>query len=308
MKMKPELSKKRARESVLQYSLTQRPVVTEGKVPSEEQLAAETLTLMKSDFSILLTAVRQSLERHKVSVESLLGHLRTLEAIGPTFEPVDVRHSQPLERVLACDFQSLGEVFIALAPYCSWFNHLIVRNIIETFCDGDKALERRWMKFQDKVREYCERRVFDCPEDQYGEGDDESEVRKSVVMKVDRNWSTIRVDQLFHIRDSVAKVLEIKPFHLYLRTVENGCIKMLFYIPDYAMSNVSHVPQEALKTEGVLDLRIINYPGVLDRHIINHPAVEVPPTGIRKRQLIMKGLFRFTVLSSHLVGMYDTIL
>ena len=79
-----------------------------------------------------------------------------------------------------------------------------------------------------------------------------------MVMKVDHNWSTIRVSQLFHIRDSVAKVLKIKSFHLYLRTVENSCIKMLFYIPDYAMPNVSHVPQEALKTVGVLDLSILS--------------------------------------------------
>ena len=99
MKMKPELSKKRARKNVFQYLLTQKPVDTsaDGKLPSEGQLAAETLKLMKSDFSILLTAVRQSLEKHKVSVELLLCHLRTIEAIGPSFEPVDVHHSLPLK-------------------------------------------------------------------------------------------------------------------------------------------------------------------------------------------------------------------
>ena len=288
-KTKPKRSKKggHKRKDIFQYSSAQRAIVTStehGKLPTEEKLADETLKFMKSDFSILLTAVRQSLEKHKVSVESLLGHLRTIEAIGPSFEPVDVRHSQPLKTVVVREFQSLGEVFVALAPYCSWFNHLIVRNIIETFCERDKALERRWMKFQDKVTEYCERRVFDCPEDQYGEEDDESEVRKSVVMKVDHNWSTVPVSQLFHIRDSVAKILNIKPFNLYLRTVENGCIKMLFYIPNHAaMPNIS---QDALNTVGVTS-------------VCYGPEIQVP---IRKRQRI-SGSFDFTVLSSPRVGM-----
>ena len=259
-KTKPKLSKKRARKrkDIFQYSLTQRAIVTntKGKLPTEEQLADETLKFMKSDFSILLTAVRQSLEKHKISIESLLDHLQTIEAIGQSFEPVDVRHSQPLKTVIIRKFQSLGEVFVALAPYCSWFNHLIIQNITDTFCDEDENLERKWRSFRDAIRRYCERRVFDCPEDQYGECDDESEVRKTVVMKVDRNWSTIRVDQLFHIRNSVAKVLNIKPFNLYLRTVENGCIRMFFYVPDHAMSNISRTPgaEEALHNVGVINV------------------------------------------------------
>ena len=259
-------------------------------MPIEEQLADETLKFMKSDFSILLAAVRQSLERHKVSVESLLGHLRTIEAIGPNFEPVDVRHSKPLKTVVTRrrKFRSLGEVFVALAPYWSWFNHLIVRNIIETFCEEDEVLEKKWMKFQEKVRTYCERRVIDCPEDQYGEDDGESAVRESVVMKIDCNWATIRVDQLFHLRDTVAKVLNIKPFNLYLRTVENG---MLFYVPNHAaMSNISHALKEALHTVGVVN-------------VIYGPEIKVP---IRKRHR-QSELFHFTVLSSSRLGMYNIV-
>ena len=296
-KTKRKLSKKSARKGkgVFRYSLAQSAIDTsmKGKLPSEEQLADETLKLMKSDFSILLTAVRQSLKKHEISVESLLGHLRTIEAIGPNFEPVDVRHSQPLKAVVACEFESLEEVFIALAPYCSWFNHLIIRNIMETFCEGDEDLERKWMKFQDKVKKYCERRVIDCSENQYGEDNDGSGARETVVMKVDRNWDTIRVDQLFHIRASVAKVLNIKPFNLYLRTVENGCIKMLFYVPNHAMSNISctQSTEEALHSVGIIS-------------VIYGPESDTVPTSGKRRRLTATA--DYTVVPNLRLGMFCT--
>ena len=148
------------------------------------------------------------------------------------------------------------------------------------------------MVFQEKVRTYSERRVIDCPEDQYGEGDGESAVREFVVMKIDCNWATIRVDQLFHIRDSVAKVLNIKPFNLYLRAVEKRCIKMLFYVPNHAaMSNISHALQEALHTVGVVS-------------VIYGPEIKAP---IRKRHRL-SGSFQFAVLPSFRLGMHNITL
>ena len=237
----PECSTKE--EGIYQHLLSESTIETDAraksKLPSEEKLASDTLKIMKFDFHTLTTAVRLSLERREVSVKSLLGHLRSIEAVGPSFRPLYVDHSKPLKTVVAREFHSLEEVFVALAPYCSWFNHLIIENIIETFCEEDEDVQRKWVAFQDKVNRYCKHRVIECPEDQYGESDDESEVRKVVVMKVDYSWATVRIDQLFQVRNSVAKILDIKPFNLYLRTVEKGCIKMLFYTPNYAISNAS---------------------------------------------------------------------
>lgn len=124
---------------------------------------------------------------------------------------------------------------------------------METFCEDDKILEEKWMKFQEKVKKYCERRVIDCPEDMYGE-DDKLITRETVVMKVDRNWISIKVSQLFQIRDSVARVLGIKPLCLYLRTVENGCIKLLFYVPQSVIYDISPATKKELEKLGVVSL------------------------------------------------------
>ena len=228
---------------------------------------------MKFAFSTLMTAVRLSLEERKISVESLLGHLRTIEAIGPSFKPVYVGHSQPLKTVVACEFQTLEDVFVALVPYCSWFNHLIIQNITNTFCNEDEDLKRKWREFQEKVREYCERRVIDCPEDQYGE-DNTTIDRKSMVMKVDYNWDTIKVSQLFCIRNSVAKVLKIKRCNLYLRTVQNGCVKVCFYVPTYIKINDPQSLKGELQKVGILNV-------ICDPELT--PAID-PKTHVRLRK------------------------
>ena len=242
-------------KGIYQQLLSKSAIETDAKdeLPSEEELEYETFKILKFDFNKLMTAVRLSLQRREVSVESLLCHLRSIEAIGPNFKPVYVGHSQPLLAVAAREFQSLGEVFVALAPYCSWFNHLIVENIIETFCEGDEELEKKWVAFKETVTNYCKRRVIDCPEDQYGEGDS-STARKAVVMKVDCHWNSIKVSQLFDIRDSVAKVLNIKRCNLYLRTVQNGCVKLLFYVPDCVELDLPLSLKVELQKVGIIDL------------------------------------------------------
>ena len=265
---------------------------TKKKLPSAEELASDTLKIMKLDLSTLTTAVRLSLERREISVRSLLGHLQSIEAVGPSFKPLYVGHSKPLKSVAAHEFQSLEEIFVALAPYCSWFNHLIIENIIETFCEGDEDVERKWTAFQGKVKRYCERRVIDCPGDQYGEDNDvsdDSEVRKNMIMKVDYNWEMIQVDQLFHIRDSVAKILDIKPFNLYLRTVENGCIRMVFRVPDHAISDISHTPStgEALHNIGVIE-------------VTYGPESEVP-----RKHRRLTATYDYTAVPNLHLGMYN---
>ena len=241
--------------NVYKHSLSQPSIEIEDEreLPPEETLEQDTLKLIKLDFSVILTALCQSLKRHNINAQSLLGHLRSIEAIGPNFEPLYIGNSQPLKAVSEQNFETMEDLLAALAPYCSWFNHLLIENIMETFCEGDKALERKWMKFKEKLKVYCERRVIDCPEDQYGE-DNKLPSRDTWVMKVDYNWRSIKINQLYRIHDSAARILKIRPFNLYLRTVENGCVKMLFYVPDHVVIEVTDGTKDALKGISVLYL------------------------------------------------------
>jgi len=87
---------------------------------------------------------------------------------------------------------------------------------------------------------------------------------KEFVLKVDKKWSVARVEQLTHIRNTVAKILKVKKHTLYLRTVENGCFQMTFLIPEFVAATVFPLlfPTEqkaALLEAGVIELHCDGY-------------------------------------------------
>ena len=205
------------------------PVVT-GKL-DESYLASATKKL-KLDFTSLFTSVRLSLEKLQVTPESVLSHLKGIEAIGPKIETVYVSKSETFDKTLSKTIKSLEDLFPAIAPYCSWFNHLLVENIIETFCEDDERLLQKWEKYKGKFAKYCKSRLCQCPLDQFGEEHQHAETTP-VVMKIDHEWKAVRIKQLEVIRDTVAQILNIKPYNLYLQAVQNGCIELTFYIPNF---------------------------------------------------------------------------
>ena len=197
---------------------------------SDDSMLAFATDKLKLEFSTLFTKVRLSLQKLQVSAESVLSHLKSIEAIGPHFEAVYMSRSETFSGTISKPLRSLEDLFPAIAPYCSWFNHLLVENIIETFCDDDDKLQRNWERFKDKFAKYCQARLHKCPQDQFGE-DHTPTHTTPIVMKIDNQWKTVKMKQLTVIRDAVSQVLEIKPYNLYLRAVRNGCVELLFHVP-----------------------------------------------------------------------------
>lgn len=196
----------------------------------EAQLASATVKL-KLEFASLLTKVRLSLQNLQISAKSVLSHLKCVEAIGVVVEPVRTSQSETFSATLSKPLEhSLEDLFPAIAPYCSWFNHLIVENIIETFCGSDDSIQQKWREFKGRFNVYCESRLCKCPQNHFGEDHVKSE-STFIVMKLDYEWSKIKVKQLEIIRDTVAESLKINPCNLYLRAVQNGCVELLFQLP-----------------------------------------------------------------------------
>ena len=197
----------------------------------ESTLASATKKI-KLEFTTLFTGVRLSLEKLQVTPESVLSHLKSIEAIEPDIETVYVSRSGTFNETLSKNVRSLAELFLAIFPYCSWFNHLLVENIIETFCEDDDKLLQKWEKFKGRFTKYCEARLCKCPLDQFGDDHQYADMIP-VIMKIDSKWKTVRVSQFEVIRDTIAQILNIKPYNLYLRAVHNGCVELTFHIPNF---------------------------------------------------------------------------
>ena len=198
---------------------------------------------LKQEFSTLFTKVRLSLQKLQVSPESVLSHLKSVEALGPTFETVCLSaRSESFGKAISRPLQSHEDLFPAIAPYCSWFNHLLVENLIETFCEDDEKILQKWEAFKQRFAKYCEARVHQCPLDEFGEDHLEADTT-SVVMKIDCHWKTVKINQLEVIRDKISELLDVKPYHLYLRAVKNGCVELLFRVPTFVA--VKFIPPSA---------------------------------------------------------------
>ena len=87
----------------------------DSEVLSEDKLAHETLKMIKLDFSTILTTICQSLKRREVSVDDVLGHLRSIEAVGPNFESVFVDYPKPLKVVAQQKFKSA--ILLLVQPF-----------------------------------------------------------------------------------------------------------------------------------------------------------------------------------------------
>ena len=144
------------------------PSLATGTPVDDESLLATATDKLKLAFTALLTKVRLSLEKHDVTSESLLSHLKSVEAIGLNFETVRTSQSGSFSVTISKPFMTLEKLFPAIAPYCSWFNHLLVENIIETFCEDDEGIQQKWKTFKGTFAKYCEARLCKCPQDQFG--------------------------------------------------------------------------------------------------------------------------------------------
>lgn len=224
----------------------------------ESDLKVET-TKMMLDFGVLVTAVQQALQDKGVTPKVLASHLQKIKA----FEPVSTYpDTLLLQDCIAevCAQKNLGDVFEVISGYYSWFNHLLILNIIEAFCENDRTVTQKLGRFQDQFRRYCENRISKVPKNGFGFGrkKDVSVIR----LKVDEEWRSARVSQIPFIKDTVAQILKVKRHTIYLCSVDNGCVEITLLVPKLVAETVfplSHSKEVALGEKGVLQLQCGSY-------------------------------------------------
>ena len=83
-----------------------------------------------------------------------------------------------------------------------------------------------------------------------------------MIMKIDRKWEDIQVQELEEVVSNLARILNIQRHALHLRCVENGCVQLILMVPSYIPDAVFPLTTEqetAMKEMGVLDLQCGTY-------------------------------------------------
>ena len=248
-------------ENLYTACMSERPFNRAGHDELDESdLKVETQKVMLK-FGALVTNVKLTLKSQGVTVEAFASHLMTIKGL----EPVYVQSQTPLLEACIKEVRAQQSIFAAvdvISDYFSWFNHMLIENIIETFCKHNRDIKERLREFREQFHEYCNHRICKCPRN--GCGSSRKKNAALFVVKVDAKWDTARVDQLAFIRDTIANILHVKRQALYLRTVDNGCIQLAFLVPEYIADVILPLavnPREqaaALSRAGVLELHCRN--------------------------------------------------
>jgi len=219
---------------------------------NEGKLITETYDI-RSEFNILFTTVLEDLVSQGVNVRRFVLFLKRVPGYGgkSLFDTEDSKLSKASDLV---------DVFEVVGDHCSWFNHSFVEQIIAMYCKGNKKVQKAHKEYCTHLQRYCKHRVRKCPlKNQFGSGG-KKDVK--LVMKVDREWENIRIEQVEEVVFNVARILNVERHVLMLSSVHQGCAQLTLLVPSYLPDALLPLTaqQEASMVEiGVTDLQCGSY-------------------------------------------------
>ena len=181
-----------------------------------------------------------------VTLESFCKHDVSVHRISMQVKNFQLKPSRRLK--------TIEEWFDYLADYWSWFNTLILEQLIK-HC-GTEEDKERMANYLEGRREFLMRSIFSIPQNAYGEQRDENS--KKLVLKLGDNVydgnekNAIVLDQ---IRTLVCATLPNQT-HVELLKVKDGCLELTFQILDQEVPSLSEKQKCKLAQEGVLSLKI----------------------------------------------------
>lgn len=125
--------------------------------------------------------------------------------------------------------EDMVQLFDILSDYWSWYNHHLLENLILEF--GSPEDERRLKEYSKKFIYFLKKRLPKS-QDEFSFGTGHGKGQKPLLIKVDRNWDTVCLRQIWELHHNIAEILKVPPHVLYLASVSKGCICLHFVVPE----------------------------------------------------------------------------
>jgi len=152
--------------------------------------------------------------------------------------------------------EDLIAVFEIVERRCSWFNHSVLCDIIDVYCEEDQKIKKAYQQYYTHLKKYCKHRAKSFPrKNAFGIGGMNDRV---MIMKIDRKWEDIQVQELEEVIYNLARILKVERHALHLRCVENGCVQLTLMVPSYIPDEVfplNRTQEAALREMGVVSLQ-----------------------------------------------------
>ena len=209
---------------------------------------------MRRKFAALVYKVITSIKDAGVEVRALTRYLQHIEPFDAAL--VTARQSCLLfttEVIHSMESGDVDDVFRLLKHYYSWFNFDIIEAIIKVFCKRDSDVKTELSDYKAEMKQYCKNRLCQFP-DTLNELGEHGDVTKPYVFKIDKEWRTMRFSELETIKEIIRDILHLKREALLVQAVSNGCVEVVFGIPEHVADAVFPLSEDqlgALKKYGI---------------------------------------------------------
>ncbi len=171
----------------------------------------------------LQTATRESLKNSKsvdlCSLIALLTSYRASRAVIESESNMLLAHQQEDLRRAA----SVDEIFVIVSPFWSFLDFEILEDVIELFgADSDR---HNLAEYVTELKQFLNSwKVEPCKISRL----DDDKSRMKICIKLDTDSLAIYRD----LKIAIARIFEVEVYALHLHSIEDGCIQLIFILPE----------------------------------------------------------------------------
>ena len=213
---------------------------------------------MKLQFGLMVTKTCDSVEK-QTTVVKFAGSILALGAYDPAPEVRD-RSLLHEHREEIKGAKTISDIFIILSAYWNYLNYEILKYIIELY--GTSKDIERLEKYNQKLHNFCKRRIFELPETSNETGNVQNEKQAKFVVKLNVQ-ENITCKEVLQIRRRIAKIFRINVAALTISQMDIGCVQLTFLIPKFVVEEVFPLSSEQIsalsKDASVISLECGSY-------------------------------------------------
>ena len=210
---------------------------------------------LQRSFGVVVSKTMKSLELRVTTEQFAL----SLLALG-AYEPVIKKEQAVLEdhEDEIFNAETIPGIYRIIRPYMSFFNPELLAYIIETH--GTQANRDDFKEYMSKLNSFCQGIIV--PPMKFSSQDQLLSVEKREKLKIKLNLSDRRLQRFRDVKSAIAKILGVKTVVLYMESVEEGSIEVIFLVPQFVVQHLfplSDVQVKAISdTLGAFNLTIIS--------------------------------------------------
>ena len=188
---------------------------------------------MFNEYDILIDEYRSWFENNNIRLELYKDVLQNITG----FEELNENSSKLLEQRKeeirkAQDIQTLDDI---VRDYVNWFSYSLLSTIVDRVCRKINVrpdnFREKVEKYKEELQSFCKRCIYECP--MPSELPPSSKLSKYLCMKVHMHdkYINVKAEEIMEFQEQLSKALDLSEHTLCLKSVDKGCVEVLFSIP-----------------------------------------------------------------------------